>query len=406
MGDRPPHTTVDAYRTIPLLTGPENFQQWQESVDAFARCKNLIRIFKGTDTEPFRRPIPPHVAAGTPEYLSIRPSTDRAGDNPPIGALQTVTFPAAHGPALDDDDMAKWESWQARENPAHAAIMETISANLRSTIHNAWSAFDCLATLQSKFITTSGSHKRAAKAKEMRSHLETFRYYLHQSELVGVPWTDFDRSDVFLNSLPDDMTELIHLKWDTACVSVGREEDFEILMTTYSSFTEQRRLRWEASEGVAAAPGILKPARKNAEASGLGRRPNIYSRDSRPNAGCRTQTNNTPPDAVCTHCERPYHTKDACFEHDAGLPSASERRRRIAAACKAKSLTPRNLNSPPRPDMKNIAAATTDYTSDVTHRPCRGHNALNTDAVPNERSASWCSVSLVERVLRWGCGVK
>lgn len=252
------HSTVDAYRNIPLLTGPENFRQWQDALDGFARRKNYVRIFKGTEAEPFRRPIPQSATHGSQQYHDIRPRDECAGDNPPDGPQQLNALPPNIPPKLDEDQMEKWGKWQARENPARAAIIETIAPALRSIIRDAWSAHDCLTALQTKFMSSSMDHKRAAKAKvvkmrlrenctpqEMRDHLEDFCDNVYQLEQVGVAWDDFTRCDAFLNSLCHNTAELLQLKWSITCAALAKPEDFETLATTFSSLAEQHRLRWE-----------------------------------------------------------------------------------------------------------------------------------------------------------------
>ncbi|BEJ15305.1 hypothetical protein CspHIS471_0410720 [Cutaneotrichosporon sp. HIS471] len=378
MGDLAPHhVTVDAYRTIPLLTGPENYRLWKDALEGFARRKNYVRIFSGSETEPFRRRIPAGVLPSTAAYHVIRPQGEHAGDNPPSGN-QAIHAAAEHGADLTDDEMTKWEAWQGRENPARASIIETIAPSLRTTLHPAWSASDCLEALRTKFTSSSTDHKRAAKAKvttmrlrdnstphEMRTHLDTFRDELYHSEQVGVIWSDFDRCDVFLASLPTDTTELLQLKWTTVCAAMGHDEDFDTLASVYSQLAEQHRLRWESSEGVAAAtPGLYTPARRNAEVSGPTRnnnRPKNTGRHERGNA----RDNNADP--RCDHCACRFHKAEDCLEKSAGLPSAAERRERIQAARKVKgeSLPPRGRHPRGTPKAQIAAAVpTVNYDSD------------------------------------------
>lgn len=342
-----------------------------------------------------RPPVPPST-------LPSAPKTSARG-KPPLGRAQIPDLPQDDPGELDDAEMEKGERWQARENPTRAAIIETIALSLRSSIRDAWSAFDCFNLLKHKVTSSSTDHKRAAKAKvtnlrlsdnrtpeEMRAHLDTFRDLVHKSKQVGLTWSNFNLCDIFLASLPPHTNEPLHLKWDTACKVLGVEEDF-VALTVYITFTEQYRLRWEESEGAAAVPGIFGPASTNASVSGNSRHTKYKkggktssiasSGKGSSNSSGKTHngTSNTDDVPICTYCRVRYHTEKDCHSREAGLPSAAERRERLAAVRKkhSKSRPPNN-----RAKITKVAAITSDSSS----RQCWACQKTTSRKVPGRRT--------------------
>lgn len=341
-------------------------------------------ILNGTEAEHYRHAIPANVPTGSAAYLVIRPRGERAGDNPPRGAAPVRDLPDNRF-ELSEAEMAKWEKWQERENPARAAIIDTIAPSLRVVVREVWSAAECVAALKAKFTTSSNDHMRAAKAavtsmrlrenctqSDMRIHLNTFRDNIYLPEQVGVAWSDFDRCDSFLTSLPYDVAELLQLKWSIASLAALTQNSFEVLSDLYATVTMQYRLCWSATEGIAAAPGLAAPARKNAEVRGPIHANNKRTKENQRGRGKYRSKQQLPDQDVsdhptCNHCEHRFHNKDNCHELAAGLPSRAERRQRVAAVRKAKEKKGEQDTQKPKPKRRSnekTAAHVTLYDND------------------------------------------
>lgn len=366
----PDEGTVDAYKNITKLTGPENVRTWMQGIEGFARRKNVTRILNGSYVEPYRR----HVPKGHPSYDAVYPEGGHAGDQPPTGMeLQDDV----EGGELNEEQMAKWEKWEEKENTARAAIIETSAKTLRAFIDEHWSAHEAYVALQEKFKTDTMDHKRSSKHKvtsmrlseeatpaTMRTHYDEFCDNVAESEATGLKWNDFDKCDTFLSTLPYDTQQYVQLMWRSRATL--EEATFESLSACYLSVVESRRLQWQQEETVNAT-GMFASAKEqmNATRAGVkrGGAPALSSRgkkqrndNDKENAGAKV--------GKCDYCGK-YHPigPKKCWTELAGLPSVTEAKQKINAIKKA--MTEKKAN---------------DATSD-THSSDDGHIAAGVTAM-------------------------
>lgn len=272
--------------TIPVLTDVTTYHKWKLAIENYLLVNGCLGITEGIDTEPYRRLTEVQDDVTVPIARNVR-----AGSVAPA-ATETTSHRE-----LTTNESDKWDEWRKRELRTQGAIMSTVDTGLLVDLRTFKTAREMWIFLATDMQLMTSEHRTEverklrnimlrsnATAEEMTAHLQSFNMLWLEALDSGCPFTDYNRADWFLDTLPVDFKVMRSLYIN-----------LPVLLKTWHEL--RRMFQTEVSDRARTA---TRPTQINAL--------RLNTTDVRPKA----KGDDWIKDAECHYCKKKGHLQKEC----------------------------------------------------------------------------------------------